>query len=202
MPRDRVSSENEEAELNEAALRVRPLRGDEVNRTLTAGLVRHVDLIRQIATTLGTRPYRVFLIHLRWTGARRGQGVPEVISEREILPTPQVSDLTSLPELLQPTGRVEEGGLSVSEISARYSEDDLRGLTPDLIDPTNPRTLLPNVEFFWEVVEQRPNRPAPVRRRFTMGAAPVSSKDSLQWRVELTRQDYDRGRGGQVRGGP
>lgn len=202
MAKDRVETESLPAELLEAAQIVRPLRNDELDRTLAAKLIPIVDRIRQLNTRFGTRSYRVFLVHVQWSGLRRGAGTPQELSRVEILPTPACADLDSVSEVLRPQGRTEEGGLSVTEISGKYSEDDLRGLTPDLIDVTNPRTLLPNVEFFWEVVEARSASPAPVRRRFTLGAAPSLSKDTIQWRVQLMRQDYDRSRTGAIRGGP
>lgn len=181
---------------------MRPLEPEEVGRTLAAKLVPVVDRIRQLATRFGIRPYRVFLVHVRWTGPRRGMGEGQEVSRVEILPTPAVSEMNGIVEIAKALGRTEEGGVSITEISGKYSEDDLRGLTPDLLDPQQPRTLLPNVEFFWEVAENRPNRPDPVRRRFQLASAPSLSRDVVQWRVQLTKQDYDRSRSAHVRRDP
>jgi hypothetical protein len=123
-------------------------------------------------------------------------GVPQEISRTEILPTPLVTEMTGVTSIIESLGRNEEGGVSVAEISARYSEDDLRGLTPDLLEP-NGKTLRPNVEFFWEIVENRVGQPQAFRRRFTFNAAPSLSRDTLQWRVQLSTQNGEPGRRGE-----
>lgn len=202
MPKDRTEPSDLPAELLEWQQVVRPLRPEELPQTLAAKLTPVVDRIRQLRTKFGVQQYRVFLVHVQWTGLRRGMGEGQEVSRVEILPTPTVSDLQGVQEIARALGRTEEGGVSVTEISARYSEDDLRGFTPDLVDPEQPRTLRPNVEFYWEVVEARANRPDPVRRRFTLAAAPSLSRDTTQWRVQLTRMDYDRSRSGATRGSP
>lgn len=203
MAKDRVDPPSIPAELLEWGNVVRPLRQEELENTLASKLVPVIDRIRQLRTVFGVQQYRVFLVHVQWTGLRRGMGEGKEISRVEILPTPTVSDMAGVTEIARALGRTEEGGVSVSEISARYSEDDLRGFTPDLVDAEQPRTLRPNVEFFWEVVEARANRPNPIRRRFTLASAPSLSRDTTQWRAQLTRMDYDRSRAGNAsRGNP
>lgn len=184
------------AEMPEVTGRVRPARAYEVPRTLVVALTPVVDSIRQLYTTMGLRTYRVFLVHQVWSGERRGAGVANVISRREILPTPRILDMSATSEVLHATGLSEEGGLSIDQISVKYSEDDLLGRTMDIQDPTLQRTGLANVEFYWEVVEQRVTSPAPAHRRYVPNAVPSLSRDGFQWKASLTKQDFDTGRQG------
>ena len=173
---------------------LRPLPARNVNASLAGRLVPVVDRIRQLKTRFGIRPYRVFLIHVRWTGPKVGLGVPEEISRREILPTPRVRDVSSTSEVFSSVGRVEEGGIVVDEISARFSEDDLMGKTPDLNDPARPRSGLADAEFFFEVAENRPTVTNPIPRRYIPSALPTLSRDGFAWRIVLSKQMSDRSR--------
>ena len=83
MAGDRTNQNDPAADLPEAAGAVRPLRPDEVKASLMSRLVPNIDKIRQIATSLGLRPYRVFLVHILWTGDRIGEGQPTEISRRD-----------------------------------------------------------------------------------------------------------------------
>jgi len=143
---------------------------------------------------------RVFMVHQAWTGDRVGVGEPIEISRTEILPTPRVLDMSGTVLSLAATGNTEDGTIAVDQISPKYAEDDLMGRTPDLLSPVHPRTSLDNIEFFWEVVEHRPNSPLPVRRRYVPTTVADSSPGKFQWKVTLTRQDYDRARDGSPRG--
>lgn len=153
-----------------------------------------LDKLRQIPTSLGLRPRRVFLVHVLWTGERIGEGQPQEISRREILPTPRIRDMSSTTEVLSSFGRIEEGGIVVDRISPKYSEDDLVGATPDLIDSANPRSGKRNAEFFWEVVEARPTVPNPVPRRYIVAAAPTLMRGGSHWRVPLNKVMVNRNR--------
>ena len=155
-----------------------------------------VDRVRGLSTKFGLRPHQVFLVHVRWTGKRRGEGSPQQVACREIVPRPRVRDMDSIRRVSHATGTIEEGDVVVDEISARIPEDDLMGRTPDLMDPTVPRSLAPNVEFFWLIVEVRPSSPRPARRRFAVAGVPALARDGDGWRVTLTKQDYDEGRDG------
>lgn len=198
---DRTSPVTIAGELPELTQQVRPLRPNEVPNSFAVGLTKVVDDIRQLNTAFGIRPYRVFLVHVQWSGQVRGSGQGIEISRREILPTPRVRNIESLPEILRSTGLTEEGSVSVDQISAKYSEDDLAGRTPDLQDPAQRITLGPGVEFYWEVVENRVAHPLAKRRRFFPSGAPELSRSGFQWSVSLIRQDVDRQRdGGNQRG--
>ena len=194
MPTDRTQQNDFPAELPELAGSVRPLRPEEVKRGLMSGLSPVIDRIRQIPTQLGLRPYRVFIVHVLWTGVKVGDGNPIEISRREILPTPRIRDMSATTEVLSAFGRVEEGGIVIDRISAKYSEDDLTGKTPDLIDPALTRTGKRNGEYFWEVQENRPGFPKTIPRRYIHAAAPTLMRGGSHWRVPLNKQNVDRSR--------
>ena len=197
MPSDRVAQNAPDEELPELSGAVRALRPDEQAHSLTRRLVPAVDKLRQLATRLGLRPYRVFLIHVRWPEGRRGVGVPEIIAEREIKPTPKVLDMSGTTEILRAVGSAEEGGIVIEKISPKYSQDDLMGLTPDLTSNTDKLTGADNVDFFWEVRESRPDvYPRPQPMRYVPSALPMLDMGKMQWRINLTKQDYNRDRDG------
>lgn len=194
MAGDRTQQNDPGAEMPELAGTVRPLRTAEVRQSLMSTLSPTIDNIRQIATSLGLRPYRVFIVHVLWTGDKVGSGNPVEISRREILPTPRIRDMSATTEVLSPFGRVEEGGIVIDRISAKYSEDDLTGKTPDLIDPAITRTGKRNGEYFWEVQENRPGFPNTIPRRYIHAAAPTLMRGGSQWRIPLNKQNTDRSR--------
>ena len=194
MAGDRTDQNDFAAELPELAGSVRPLRPDEVRSSLMSGLSPVIDSIRQIATDIGVRPYRVFLVHVQWSGAKPGDGQPSEMSRREIKPTPRIRDMSATTEVLSAFGRVEEGGIVVDRISAKFSEDDLLGKTPDLVDPVRPRAGKRNAEFFWEVQENRPVNPNPIPRRYVPAAVPTLMRGGSHWRVPLNKQNTDRSR--------
>lgn len=194
MADDRTRGNDPRAELPEAGAQVRPLVDSEIGQSLANKLVPVVDKIRQLATKFGVRPYRVYLVHVQWSGSEIGAGSPVQISRKEILPTPQVLDMASTTEVLRSFGLTEEGGVMINKISAKFTEDDLLGRTPDLVNPAMPRTSLRNVEFFWEIVENRKSDPAPVPRRYVPNSTPMLSRDRFQWKIALTKQDSNRAR--------
>lgn len=193
MASDRTPQNAPENELPQLAGAVRPLRPDQLRQTLASKLVPVVDKIRQLNATFGTRPYRVFLVHVLWSGGRIGAGTPAEVSRREILPTPKVVDLSSTVEMISAFGRTEDGSVVVEEISDKFSEDDLMGGTPDLVDAANPNTGRSNAELIWEVQEQRGTEPTPVVRHYTPAAAPMR-RPPMCWRISLNKRDADRAR--------
>lgn len=192
MAADRTKSGTPLAELPEQEGKVGPVLPG--SRPLTVRLTPTVDKIRQLYTRFGLRPYRVFLVHILWSGQRIGEGAPHEISRKEILPTPRVVDMQSTTEVLRAFGLTEEGGLSVDQVSAKYTEDDLMGRTPDMTDLSLPRTGLANAEFFWEVVESRASDPPSTPRMYVPTAVPMLSRDGFQWKVQLTKRDFNRAR--------
>lgn len=167
--------------------------GREQGRSLANSLVATADRLRRIQAILGLRPFQVFLVKGHWTGDRKGHGDLEIDSRCEITPRPQVRDLATLNLQIRSTGRVEDGDVYVDEISARYTENELTGRTPDLADTQQPRTARPLVEFWWEISELRAGCPEPIIRSFTPRAVPALKRDQFMWIVTLAKREYDRG---------
>ncbi len=197
MANDRTDSGDLPAAIQEMTGQLDAPSPAEAQGSLAYDLTSVVDDIRTIASDMGVRPYRVFMVHGVWSGAKRGEGTLQVNSRREITPVPRVRDMASVRRNLRSTGLTEEGDVVVDRISARYTEDDLIGLTPDLQSLTQPRTLRSNVEFWYEIEENRPSRPNPVPRRFSPPVSvPTLSRAGMSWSMALTKQDYNRGRTG------
>ena len=148
-----------------------------------------VDKIRQIATNLGARPYRVHLIWVRWTGMNRGEGKEELLAELEILPTPVVTDLTAVNRNPFSAGTLPVGSISVSEISAgQYSEDMLRGWKK----PDGQRLDEQREDFWWEVREDgRTAGRVPERRRFRLMGDVFLNAENVEFRCVLERASPD-----------
>lgn len=192
MAKDRTDSGTPRSELPAITGQVRPARPGESN--LATRLVPTVDKIRQLYTRFGMRSYRVWLVHVLWSGQRIGDGTAIEVSRQEILPTPNVIDMQGTSEVMHAIGLSEEGGISIDQISAKYTEDDLMGMTPDLVDPALARTGVRNAEFFYEVIEARPSNPQPIPRRYVPDGVPMLSRDEFQWKISLKKQDFNRSR--------
>jgi len=182
------------AEVQELSGSVQALSPTAQAQSLASSLIPVADSCRQIAASLGLRPKRVFLIHRVWPSGQRGLGTPQVISERELLPVPKVIDMSSTSLIMRAAGLGEEGGITIESISAKYSEDDLLGLTPDLTSVLDPMTGADNVEFFWEVRETRNTTPPPQPRRYVPAGVPELRPGGCEWKVTLTKQDGNRER--------
>lgn len=156
--------------------------------SLVESLGDTVDSIRQLYTDFGLRPYRVHSVVYRWTGGSVGRGVPEVISDREILPTPYLRETSGVAGELRTAGLVERGIVRLEQISPRYTEDEVRGLfhvTP----------LPGDQQGFIEVrIDARDG--STERRRFIVRGIPYRDAGGFQWRAGLLRQDEDRTRSG------
>lgn len=150
-----------------------------------------VDQLRQLAVDMGMRPYRVFSVIVRWTGGEVGRGDAVVESEREFLPRPVVKDMTSVRGVAHAAGRNERGSVELSEVSPRYTEDDIRGLC-------HCGKLSQDREGFIEIrVDERDGQTD--RRRFVVKDVPHRNAEGFEWRVRLLKQDQDRARNGTVR---
>lgn len=143
-----------------------------------SSLIPAVDQARDIHACLGLRAYTVKLVWTRWSGARRGEGVEEVTRVETLLPVPKVADLSALAARMMHIGQVEEGTLQISEISARYGEELLKG-----------GSLEANEQFYYEIQQTRAGSP---RRRFTVQGVPAFKPDSLEWTVTVVRAYSDR----------
>lgn len=165
-------------------------------RSLAHQLGKVADNIRQsVATRLGVRPYRVFLIHTRWTGEERGEGEEEVVVEREILPTPRVEDVSTVVDQPYEAGVRARGPVRIDRISVDlFNEDDLCG-------ESDGRRIEDNEGFYYEIVEDgrgakfTPSKAAPARRRYRFVSANRNA-DAAEWVVMVERMDEDRDRDG------
>lgn len=225
----------------------KPLADHEVNRTCADDLIECVDSARQLLTDFGLRPYRVFLVWVRWTAdedadgrigsgpgevlvrdedqtdmtafsegdledSMVGVGRPVLVQEVEILPTPLISPLTGVAKDMDATGLTERGGITLSQVSARFTEDELMGLVTPFRDPARPDAFLPGYEFWYEVQSDRPagyitsgyvdcelpQEQRQPRRRFHVSGTPHHDAPGFEWTLSLTRADGERGRNGEV----
>lgn len=197
MPGDRTKSGDPIAEIPEAAGQLRPPPPAFEPSTLAGRLIPIADKLRNLNALYGLAIYRVWLVHIEWTGRKVGEGQERVISRREVLPVPRVRDFNAVRRIPSFAGVIEEGDLVIDRVSARYTEDDLMGRTPDLTDPNARRTTPRNRQFFWEVRENRNSTPPPPIRRFSPPtAAPMLSRGGFAWTVILTKQAVDPSRHG------
>lgn len=158
------------------------------DRSLVETLGGVADDLRQLYTDFGLRPYRMFSVVYRWTGGEVGRGEPLVISTEEFLPTPNVSP-RGVRGALREAGLVERGDVTVTQISPRYTEDQVRTLFHCL-------PLPPGLEGFIEVTVDSRDGESP-RRRFTVIGVPARDADRFEWVATMTRQDASRLRDGQ-----
>lgn len=148
------------------------------------------DNLRQLYTDFGLRPYEVFSVVVRWTGGSRHRGVAQVVSETPFLPTPKVEQVASVELAARAGGVVQRGTVRLSELSPRYTEDDIRVLFP--------RELLAGEEHFIEMrVDARDGSTA--RKRYVVSGTPERRPGDFDWTVRLTKQDEDRTRTGGLR---
>lgn len=163
----------------------RPLAPGEAGKTLAARLGRVVDAGRAIDARLGFRPYRTFLVWMKWSGDERGEGNRVVACRSEILPTPKIDDLSGVGKSKAGAGTFGTGSIKVSEISASYTREILMGT----VIPDSPESEVPQpYEFFWEVMEDDRHGPARVRHRFSVSAEPAFSAEDSGWTVMLAAQ--------------
>jgi hypothetical protein len=157
-----------------------------------------VDRVRQVATDLGARPLRVFLLWTTWTGERRGEGEERVLEEVEILPTPVVSDPTAIARNPYAAGTLPVGTVSVTEISSgQYSEDVLRGWRR----PSGEKLDQLKGDFCWVVREDgRTAGREPERRRFRVFGDVYLDAEGVQFKVMLERSSPDPRRDGRPGG--
>ena len=165
----------------------------QLGNTLAQKLIPIADNIRNLYTRFGLRSYKLRIVRVRWSGGRRGRGVPEVMETADLLPTPLVQDLSTLTEVLNPVGLDEVGVIGVSEISGNFTDDQLRWLSDDGVPPGV------DEEVFYEIEYPQPDGSLSVKRRFSLRGAPYYNAGRFQWQVRLERANEDRTRGGDPR---
>lgn len=163
----------------------------ELSKTLGQRLIPVADRIRDLHTQFGLRPYKLRIVRVRWATGERGRGLPVVEKEIDILPTPLVQDMSTMMEIVQPVGLDEVGTIIVSEISGRFTDDDLRFADSD------GTPLGPDEEVFYEIEFPRtPDGLPGDKRRFFMRSAPMYFAARFQWQLRLEKTHPDRLRNG------
>lgn len=147
-----------------------------------------VDDLRQLYTDVGLRPYRMFSVTYRWLGGEIGRGEPVVVDETEFLPTPKIS-MMGLRGDPKSAGLAERGDIRVTEISPRYTEDQIFSLF-------HCSPLPKGYQGFIEVTMDARDGSSP-RRRFSVFGVPSREADKFQWSTQLVRQDASRTRSGE-----
>jgi hypothetical protein len=113
--------------------------------------------------------------------------VESLIREEEILPVPKIQEMASVQLQLLDIGMDEQGSLQVSQISPRYTENQLLGRNPD------GSGIADNETFSWEVrLDKGDVSDLKKRRRFMVKGVPSFKAESLQWSVNLIRAGSDR----------
>lgn len=167
-----------------------PLTPTQAKKTLVAKFGPKIDRIRQLATKLGVRPYRVFLVWEQSSGLERGSGTMTEAQRLEILPTPRVDSLDAV--MLDPrfAGSLPVGSIRVSRISSSFTEDLLRG-------KRDHKSIADDVSFFYEVVEDGRGDDSPVRMKYRLATTPMRRAGKVDWLIVLERISEDSSRSGQ-----
>lgn len=161
--------------------------------TLARKLIPVADQLRNLYSVFGLRPYVVRIVQTQWSAGIRNQGTEQVISSMDLLPTPLLSDLTGVAEINTAIGLDEIGEVMVSQISGRYTEDQLRGFD------ASGHPIEKDESFYWECEFPTPGDGQGERRRFTIKAVPMFWSDKFQWTVRLEKARMDRSRDGTPR---
>jgi len=168
------------------------LSGSNFSRTLAQKLVPCVDCVRDLNTKFGVRPYIVRMVWTRWSGGERGYGVEDVVREAMVLPTPKVDPMTALDKQTMVVGDEEFGELMLTEVSGRFTEDELSGRT-------NEGEGVPDdLNFYYEIEfpNQHHEPGNATRRRFTLSGTPSYDSMTFQWKFKLMRAGENRLRDG------
>ncbi len=159
--------------------------------SLTCEMGSVVDDIRQLYTDFGQRPYRVFSVVYEWSGGIVGRGTPSVLAQMEFLPTPKTT-LATIRDDMKSGGIVERGTVNVTEISPRYTEDQVN----QMFHCGAP--LPEGQEGFIEITMDKRDGYSE-RRRFRVHDVPERDAWNFMWRVNLFKQELNPNRAGQPR---
>lgn len=165
------------------------LTAKQITATLAQRLIPVADRVRDLFTRFGMRPYKIRIVRVRWSDGSRGVGTPIVENTLDLLPTPLVQDLTTLTEIVQPVGLDEVGSILVSEISGRFTDNDLRFLSADGSPPD------PDVEVYYEIEFPKLDGTSD-KRRFFLRSAPHYAAGRFMWQLRLEKAHEDRARNG------
>ena len=170
------------------------LDGRSYAKSLAASFIPVADQIRGLAVTMGMRPYVVRIVTVRWSGRRLGVGTPIVLNSVTLEPVPQVFGLEQISEeSVGGLGFSEVGNVKLTGISGSYSEDFLRGVTPEELLGSDP-----SVETFYEIETLKLDGTQGDRRRFAVVGVPTWEPGQVGYTVNLERTQGDRTRSGQT----
>lgn len=158
-------------------------------QTLYETLGSVADDLRQVNVDLGGRPYRCFSIVVRWSGGEVGKGQASVISEVELTPTPHV-DLRPMRSEMTAAGKKEKGYIKLTEISPRFTEDDIRSVFHVQPVPVGHQGFIE--------VRHDARDGETVRRRYTVRGVPWRDIDNFQWVARLSDEEQGRDRAGNL----
>lgn len=190
-----------------------------------------VDRLRARMTRFGLRPYQVFMVWTRWSGAERGEGAEHELARIEIVPRPKVDDLTRVSLSPFSAGILPVGSLSVSEVSGMLTADNLRGYAVPgqayvdscRVQPASPLGGTPVGEVGLSALQQArgdgtselhvpepydffyevvEDRAGSTRAKFRLFSEPFRDAGKFQWKFVLERIAEDRGRDGRARMAP
>jgi len=178
--------------------KVQPLSAERAKHSLANRLGTRVDRLRQIATNLGIRPYRVFLVWEKYSGEERGVGDPIVVARHEILPTPKVSGIDSVARNPFGAGMLPVGSIRLDRVSTSMTRDELCGL---MIPGRHEDHIPEPYSFYYEVIEDGRGDPCPLRDKYRLAATPMRQAGRVSWVVVLERESEDNQRNGSSRYG-
>lgn len=158
----------------------KPLLPNQAAQTLAHRFAGRADRLRQLNTKFGIRPYRVFLVWRSSQGQEYGTGNEQVERRVEILPAPKVKQNLTL--TLMSGGIVPMGSVVLTEVSAKFSENELTGkVVPD----TNEVTIPQPYEFHYEVVEDGRDGSIPKVGYYRPLANPTREAGNVHWTLTL-----------------
>jgi len=177
--------------------RPKPITPEQARRSPVARLARVADKVRQVATRLGARPYRCFLVWTRFSGEVRGEGDEIDIKRVELLPTPKVESLDAISLNAVSAGIVPVGAIKLTKVSAdRYTFDMLNGR---YIPQQHEDELPEPYDFYYELHEDGRLDPDPTRQRYRLLTPPTLKGAGTEWVFSLERASEERNRQGQSR---
>lgn len=155
-------------------------------RPITDKLIDVVDNVRRkVHKALGSRTYRVQIVTRRWSGETLGDGSP-TMTILELDPRPLLARDEG--DRLAPGGREDQGGATLTQVSLRYSAEELQPPTP------------PNTEVAYRVIDTGGQRQPD--QWYVIAGDPASRRGDLQqdssdWKIKLKQTtpmtDFDGG---------
>jgi len=145
----------------------------------------------------------------RWAGEERGEGRERQVARLEILPTPKVVSLDNVSYRFFSGGVLPVGSMRVTEISALFTSDQLRGIAIPSAefawdhDPPRPSSAhclparldakgLPEpLDFYWEVQEDGRGDDPAERMKFRLMAVPHRHAGGVEWQALIERVSVD-----------